>query len=393
VALLTGQMKPGVAAALAVMALAAPASAMPPEVERAAEQGAHELYNLDFDRARETFARLRAAHPDHPAGPALLAAAIWWQARYWYRTPSDADSTVILGYLDEAVKLARTLAADPATACEGQFFLGGTLGVKAHWQLLRGKWVAAAMGAREAVLVLRPLTSCSPYGEEAYFGLGLYEYAASKLPWSLRWLSRFIVGRADRAEALGMLERAAGRARWMRTDAQGTLALLYTVFDLSPGRALVYADMMVRERPQSPMAHSLYAQALAFAGRWNETLEETRRDLELAREPGSLFAHEAAAFHYYRGMAFMGLRRLPEALDALTIAATSDSRAPWVSAVFLKRGCARDLAGDRKGAIEDYRTVLKLPDPWHQHKRAKVFLKHPFSWAAFEEEFTPRKIE
>ena len=77
-----------------------------------------------------------------------------------------------------------------------------------------------------------------------------------------------------------MLERAATRSRWMRTDAQGTLALLYDIFDPAPERALVYAEMMIRERPTSPLAHSLYAQALAFAGKWNETLAETARDLE-----------------------------------------------------------------------------------------------------------------
>ena len=85
----------------------------------------------------------------------------------------------------------------------------------------------------------------------------------------------------------------------------------------------------------------------------------------------------------------MGLRRLPEALDALTIAVTTDSRAPWISAVYLKRGCARDLAGDRKGAIEDYRMVIKLPDPWHQHKRAKELIKHPFTWDDFAKELSP----
>jgi len=392
---MTGQMRAAFSAVTAVVLLAGagrpgPAAAMDPEIETAAEQGARELYDLDFDRARQTFVALRAARPDHPAGPALLATAMWWQARYWYKTPSESESTIIADYLEEAIRLSRSLAGNPATECEGNFFLGGSLGVKAHWQLLRGKWASAAMGAREAVLVLRPLITCTPYGEEAYFGLGLYAYAASKLPWSLRWLSRFIVGRSDRQEALNMLERAAGRARWMRTDSQGTLALLYTVFDPAPHRALIYATMMVRERPSSPLAHSLYAQALAFSGRWPEALEETARDLEIAKTPGSTFGHEAAAFHYYRGIAFMGLHRLPEALEALTIAVTTDSRAPWIAAVHLKRGNARDLAGDRKGACEDYQAVLKLPDPWHAHKRAKNHLKHAFTWDEFAKEVSPR---
>ena len=61
--------------------LAVPAAALPPEIEREAEIAQEQLYNLEFAGAFGTLQRLSDSHPDHPVGPALLAAAKWWQAR------------------------------------------------------------------------------------------------------------------------------------------------------------------------------------------------------------------------------------------------------------------------------------------------------------------------
>src|SRR5262245_14291522 len=122
----------------------APAAALPPDIARLAEEGSAQLYNLEFDRAYATFSRLQLAHPDHPAGYGLLASARWWQARYAFTKPDAKSSARVTKELDQAVKLARIMTRQPGQWCEGQFFLGGALGVGAHWELVRHNWVAAA---------------------------------------------------------------------------------------------------------------------------------------------------------------------------------------------------------------------------------------------------------
>jgi tetratricopeptide (TPR) repeat protein len=375
--------------ALAVLALglsAGPARALPPEVERFAQQASHQLYALDFEAARETAERLRAVYPRHPAAPAILAAARWWQARYWYRKPTDRDTHEVLALVQEAIRLAEEMAGDPARECEARFFLGGALGVKAHWMLLNGHWVAAARGARESVLMLRPLLACTEFAAEARFGLGLYQYAASKLPWTLRWLSRFVVGRADRDEGLRQLEIAATESRWMRSDAQATLALVLTIYDREPERALEHARRLYEERPDAPLAHSLYAQALAYGRKWTETLSVTAHAIAKSREPGSTFAHEESSYRYWQGVAFLGLRRPDRAVEAFDASFHAKGRKPWRIAALFKRGGAKDLLGDRGGALADYETALGLPDPWKIKDRIRRHLDQPYTWNDFERE-------
>lgn len=370
--------------------LAGPVRALPPDVVRLAETAQEQLYNLEFTRAFRTLQELTDTHPDHPVGPAMLAAAKWWQARYSYVKPDEAATEDIEKIITRAVALSRAHAAKPGLECEGKFFLGGSLGIRAHWELLRGNWYRAAMGAREAVLTLKPLESCSEWAHEALFGLGHYEYTASRLPWSLRWISRLVVGSADRDGGLAKLEIAAERAKWVRNDAQATLALILTVFDTEAERALTHATRYATERPNSPMAATYYLQALLFCHRWDDVLAAGARSLERGREPDSTFALEAAAYHYFRGMALLGKKLPAEAIAAFTASVDTAGRQPWVTSATLKRGCAKDLLGDRPGAIAEYRRVLELPDPWRQGRRAKLYLKHPFTMNDFLTELSPR---
>lgn len=383
------------AAMLVVLACggaAGTATALPEDIERLADRGAEELYNMEFDRAAATYAELIREYPEHPAGPALMASAIWWQARFWYRVPDDAASEELTRWLDRAEAGARGMAASatPFNACEGRFFLGGVLGVRAHWHSLRREWLTAALAAREPVRILGGLATCTPYAEEAYFGLGLYEYAAASLPWSLRWLSRLVVGGgASTAGALAKLERAAGRGRWYRHDAMATLVTVCCIFERTPERALAPAEQLLRERPRSPLAHQLWAQALLFNRRWSETLGATDRALGWGRDPGSPFARETNAYRYLEGMALLGLKRPRDAEAAFAAAIQGAGRPAWIPAAAVRRGNALDLLGDRADALRCYQQARVRVDPWGQADRAGEWLARPYRWEDFDREMAP----
>ena len=376
--------------AVIVVATASRAPAIEPGLAELAEQGGDQLYSLEFDRGTATFERIRREYPAHPAGPMLVAATHWWKARYWFAKPDKAAEAVMETNLAEAVKLARAMRERPETRCEGDFFLGGALGARAHWELLKGNWMRAALGGRESVHVLYSTLSCTEYADEARFGLGLYEYAAASLPWSLRWLSRFVVGGSPtKEEGLAKLAAAAERSRFMRNDAQSTLAIILSLHRNDPAGAMKYASMLIRERPGSPVAHSLHAQALFFDGKYDRVLAETATALKRAEAPGSTFAMEIPAFCYFRGMALAMQGHLPEARAAFDRAVSVPGRAAWTTAARLKRGCLLDIMGRRGEAVADYRVVLKSPDPWRLSKLAKKHLASPCTMEEFRAEASP----
>jgi tetratricopeptide (TPR) repeat protein len=367
-----------------------PAQALDPGLAALAEKGGACLYDLEFDRGTATFEQLAREYPGHPAGPMLVAATHWWKARYWFAKPDKAGEKVLDARLTEAVRLARAMHDRLETRCEADFFLGGALGARAHWELLKGNWMKAALGARESVSVLYATLSCSEYADEARFGLGIYEYAAASLPWSLRWLSRFVVGGSPtKEEGLAKLAAAAERSRFMRNDAQSTLVIILSLHRNDPAGAMKYAGMLARERPRSPVARSLLAQALFFSGQYDRVLDETGASLDRAGEPGSTFATEIPAFCYFRGMTLAMKGNLPDAVSAFDRAVATKGRAAWITASRLKRGCLFDLMGRRSEAVADYQAVLKSPDPWRLGKLARKHLAKPCTAEEFRAEASP----
>ena len=363
--------------------------AMEPGIARLADKGLTCLYNLEFNPAMAVFEELRRTYPGHPAGSALMATATWWQARYWFAKPDEAASASMELHLKEAIALARELADKPGSACEGGFFLGATLGIKAYWDMIQNKWVRAVLDSREAVEILKPVLSCTEFAAEASFGLGIYEYHAARLPWHLKWLSSFLVSdMTDKQNALVRFRFAAEHSRYMRNDAQGTLALIHALYDPDPPSAVRYASLLAAERPDSPMAHGLLIQALAVSGRWEEALRMA--DRLISRDAG--FASESATYRYWKGIALLGLKRPEEARENFSMAIVSPGRLPWITASYFKRGCAYDLLGKRKEAKADYVTVLKRPDPWNEGRRARTYLSRRFTWDDFPREISPRGL-
>jgi len=374
-------------ALLGMALLPAAAEALSPALARDAEVGISQLYRLEFDAAMLTFEKMKKDYPNHPAPATLEAAAVWWRSRYSFADPTKDSSRLVAKNVKEAVALGKKMAKDPALACEANLFIGGALGVGAHWELLEGSWFSAAMDARAAVHTLRPLLTCSEFADEACFGLGMYEFAATNLPWQLRWISSVLIGDMNNRErSLERFARAATGGKFLRSDAQGSLVVAYTYYVLNPEKAAFWSAMMVKERPDSPMAAGLRLQSLAYIHDFEGTLKLADSWLDQVGAKGK----ESSAFHYWRGIALMGLKRPAEAESAFTASLAGQGRPVWKAAALLKRGCAKDILGRRQDAIQDYRAMGKANDPWLEADRASIYLGRPFTWADFPREISPR---
>lgn len=368
--------------------LPAPAVGLDEAISREAGAGLAQLYRLEFEEAMRTFEKMKQDFPDHPAPATLQAAAIWWRSRYSFADPSKEASRDLARYVKEAVALGRKMAkADPARACEANLFVGGALGVGAHWELLEGSWFSAAMDARAAVNTLRPLLSCSEYADEACFGLGMYEFAATNLPWGLRWISSVLISDMNnRDRSLERFARAATGGKFLRSDAQGSLVIAHLYYVPDPEKAAYWSAMMVKERPDSPMAAGLRMQTLAYVHDFDATITLADKWLAIVGDQGK----ESSAFHYWRGIGLMGKKRPVEAEEAFTASLAGQGRPVWKAAALLKRGCARDIQGRRNDALLDYRTMKQTNDPWLEADRAAIYLKRPFTWEDFPREISPR---
>ena len=199
-----------------------------------------------------------------------------------------------------------------------------------------------------------------PQRKDAGLIIGAYQYIISTRSLPVRFLARVGGLGGDKARGIEMIEAASRYPGENQTDAQMLLSMIYN-------RERRYDEalaMLVDFQARYPDNRLLWLEAGATALRAGDFARpsaiSTRGFAKLATAPSPRVFGEEALWHYKRGASLVGLRRDAEAASDLRAALRAEGR-HWVHArVHTELGKLADLAGDRKGASQEYRLAVKL---------------------------------
>jgi tetratricopeptide (TPR) repeat protein len=337
------------------------------------------IYNFEFAAAEEKARAIRRGQPDEPIGSFLLSEAFFWQAVNNRDIPDLTDR-----FRDESKRVQEL--------CEKQlkqdqhhptalFMLGGVSGRKAILDGLTGHRFESVNTAVKARQYLKLLNRTHPEQEDAYLGLGLYDYFASQLPWFARVLSKLVLGLGgDQAKGIAQLERAARHGLFTQVEARIFLSIAYLDTEGRYEEALAILKQLNSRYPKNLDFYGM----LAFAYRTRHDYANAIAMLETLVESA---AHEPAFGRQSRDMSAYFLAstckvagRFDCALSHLDrLIAAPDRDSEWLTVMsLLERGRIHDIQGHRDLAKADYQRVLELKDFRHSRENAKLYLEEPY---------------
>lgn len=241
--------------ALALLAQAGTGLTAAPQLARA--------YDAIFDaRFEEVPALLAAACPPAPreACQLLDAVALWWEMQL-----DPAGRTLDARFatrVDAAIAGAEAWAAREPGRAEAWFYVGAAYAARVQWRVARGAQVAAARDGKRIKGALERALAIDPSLDDAYFGIGLYQYYADVAPAAarlLRWLLALPGG--DRRAGLAAMQRARAGGRLLRSEADYQMHLIDLWYEEQPERALALLAQLRARHPHNPH----FAQAAAEA--------------------------------------------------------------------------------------------------------------------------------
>lgn len=347
--------------------------------------GLNRLYAMDFTGARETFSRIEAAHPGHPAGPFLRALVPWWMLLL---DPEDTRyDAEFLAAMDEVVRRSDARQRRDRDDMDALFFRTGAYAFRARVYAYRHQWMRAGQDGRRALSNLRKLQKRDPQNVDLQFGVGLFDYLVDVVPKEHKFLRpvALLFPRGSRERGLAELERAGKEGQFVQTEAHYALFQIYMTFEKDLGKALYEVAWLRTNHPQNSLFKMAEGRVYARQGRWPEAslIFQEIAERQVAGEPGysGALAQEALywlarsemAYHRYDG-ALQYLDRL----DYLAAERTYD--AYFQAAGRLRRGMAYDAMGRRLDAQRCYREVLAMDNTGADvHDRAEEFLSKPYS--------------
>jgi len=360
-------------------------SPFPPALHARVVSVIDHIYNFEFAAAESEAGAIRRDQPDDPIGSFLLSEAFFWQA------VNNRDNPGL-------TERFRTESARVQELCEKRlqkdeheptalFMLGGVSGRKAILDGLTGKRFESVNTAVKARQYLKTLNRYHPEHEDAYLGLGLYDYFASQLPWFARVLSKLVLGLGgDQAKGIAQLERAARSGLFTQVEARIFLAIAYLDTESRYEEALALLQQLNTRYPKNLDFYGM----LGFAYRTRHDYANSIAMLEtLVQSAGNepAFGRQSRDMSaYFLASTCKVAGRFDDALPHLDrIIADPNPQSEWLTSLtLLERGRIRDVQNQRQLAVADYKRVLDLRDFRHCHENAKLYLETPYQVPAEE---------
>ncbi len=333
-----------------ILLLAAPLRAQPSSPADAVfNAGMRRLLRFEFEEARAGFRLYMEAEPDDPAGYLFEAGALWWEEASeptHLRVPRHLEKLFIAD-IEETLRLAkrRFRGSDARSKADAHFMAGMALGLRGLWHLKRGERSRARAYGRKGARLLHKCLKLDPKYSDAHLGLGLYglergeEYAAYQLRSAMEhgtWTSA--------PAAFFLLSHQIGRRDY--------------------AAALKTARGMRRRYPESPLLRGAEIFSLYRVGRWRDSYREGKKLFDWASERpdylGRLLPRTLCALFGSRCLDREAMLAVSEwSSRALQ---TARPKGAWRSFLYLLRGTAYDLTGDRDYALRDLKRVERYPE-------------------------------
>jgi tetratricopeptide (TPR) repeat protein len=338
------------------------------------------VLNLELEPAAAECDRLLAIPNGEAAGRFCQGVVTLARAEDADDPAPDLDRFLI--EIAEAVRAAEALErAHPADA-EVQLLLGLVHGSKALADGAHKNYLAAWQALREGHRRFQEALRLDPALVDAYYGIGVYNYALGRLPLLLKPLVSIVLPSGDPGKGLADIERVAERGTYLKMTARVALLGLYAGQEERYADALRLGPGLLRRYPGNPDLYFATASAASELGRFDEALEIARRVGRHLADGRPHFSRDLTA-RYYQLMGKIHMDQ-EEAGPALAffqraIQAPTPPRYGWVTAwAWTRSGMVHDRLGERDEAVRRYREALAVKAEGPAGERARQYLETPY---------------
>ncbi len=376
-------------------------SPFPPELLARIQQGVHDIYNLEYERAASNFERLIKEAPNDPAGYAYLAFTYWVQelnkkqglsidrfaaSDFFSELPKYAlqpDPSFEARFRqasERAIETAQALLQKNPDDRAALFVRGVAYQNLASFEIaLRRSWWSAFRYGSKTYRDHRELLRRDPNFHDAQLSTGVYNYVAGSVSWTVKCVGYLLGYRGDKARGKQDLETAADKALLVGDDARVILILINTREKNYP-KALEYLSQLRQRYSQNYLA-PLDMAGLALRMKQPEKAIAIYEEILRKREAGEpKFAElERAALYNRLGVAFRGKGDLIASAGWFGKSLVeSRASARSLTLARLELGKTLDLQGRRDEALAQYNTVAAAEDVAGSQQEAKELLRRSF---------------
>lgn len=380
----------------ALILLAASALAQDP-LENA---GFRHFYNLEYEAAREEFARQATADPKSADARNHVAQAILFGEMYrsgaleselvtgsnpFVRRPNLNPTAGDQLAFETAIRESMTLCEDRLRANPNDtgalYAMGVAHGLRATYNyLVRKAWLSSLEDATKARKLHNRVTELDPSMIDARMVQGVHDYVVGSLP-ALYKAIGFLAGfRGDRERGIATLKHVGERGIRNRYDAQVLLAAIYRR-ERRPADAVPLVEGLLQRFPRNPLFRLELAQMHADLGDKAKALHYLDSAAELKKSGAAGYQRLGdEKLAYLKGNLLFWYSDLDPALELMTFATSRASSLDLNTGTmaWMRLGQIQDLRGERDRAKDAYRAAVKFAPDSEPGEESRKYLRRAY---------------
>ena len=326
-------------------------------------KGINHLYDLEFDEGETVFAKMVSERPEYPAGYFYRSMVTWSRLAVGFWSPQNLKEYV--ERIDQTISVAKNRINKDPKDSRSYFYLGGALGFKGRFELMRQNWFSSYNLAYDAIQALKTCQKLDPNNKDVLLGLGIYDYYTAKLSGVLKLLTYLFLHKGDKDEGLRKLNVAAREALYSSLESKSMLIHIYLFLEEDFAKALpLIQDLRIqfRKNMRYPYFEGLAYIRLNEESKYREMVDLLRAE-SLKRKTKSdfiIWEHQAlyleATYHLFRGET----QEARSKLDTILSDADPVRDPDMIAFPILKKGMSYDLEKKRETALDYYRQVVNM---------------------------------
>ena len=342
--------------------------------------GINLIYNRQFADAEDLFNKMLTDAPQDPSGYFYLAMITWSRLAAGFWTPETVKE--FKSRIDRAIEVAQARVDSKGASSYDFFYLGGALGFKGRFELMKGNMFSSFLLASDAIEALKTCREMAPDDKDVLLGIGTFDYYTAKLSGVLKFLTYFLLHRGDIQEGLRKLNEAALHAAYSSTEAKTVLLYIELFSEQDFPKALALATELSNMYPKNPRFKTLEGVCFIRMGK-DRQYRETLRDL-LTRSREAKSSASAAIWKnralYLESIDDLYHGRYAEArivLEEILKHPDPVHDPTMIAWPLVKIGMSYDLAGNRDRALGYYNQVFKMKNAAGAQFVADKLLEEP----------------
>ncbi len=342
--------------------------------------GIHLIYARRFNEAESLFNKITVESPQDPSGYFYLAMITWSRLAAGFWTPEMVSE--YKKRIDRAIEVAQARVDKKGADSYDFFYLGGALGFKGRFELMKGNMFASFLLASDAIEALKTCREMAPDNKDVLLGIGTFDYYTARLSGVLKFLTYFLLHRGDRKEGLRKLNEAAAHATYSSTEAKSVLLYIELFSEQNFPEALKFATELDNQYPSNPRFKTLEGVCFIRMGK-DRQYQKTYADL-LTRSRQAPDSVTAAIWKkralYLESIKDLYHGRFAQARSALEEILKDPDPVhdpAMIAWPLIKIGMSYDLAGNRDQALSYYNRVFKMENGSGAQFLAEKLLEEP----------------